>query len=74
MINVQKELHALREKATAIANDRTRDEKIKTLEIDTQAYRNEALRLDLATTELRKKLRTLTGNLHTVGEEYLQMI
>lgn len=69
MINIQKELHALREKATAIANDRTRDEKLKKLDEDTLAFRNEALRLDVVTKDLRKTLRTLTGSLHTVERE-----
>ena len=40
---------------------------MKKLEADTQFYRNEALRLDLSTNELRKTLRTLTGSLHAVG-------
>eukprot|EP01041_Mallomonas_annulata_P003561 gene3561-7084_t len=69
MINVQKELHTLREKATAIANDRTRDEKLKKLDSDTQAFRNEALRLDASSNGLRKSLRSMASTLNTVERE-----
>lgn len=69
MINVQKELHTLREKATAIANDRTRDEKLKKLDLDTQSFRNESLRLDMVSNELRKTLRAMTSTLQTVERE-----
>lgn len=69
MVNVQKELHALREKATAIANDRTRDEKLQKLDSDTQEFRNEALRLDEAANELRKQLQSMTTSLNALGNK-----
>ena len=69
MRDVQKELHLLREKATAIANDRTRDEKIKKLDYDQKWYRNEAIRLDSETNILRKKLKSLTSNISEIERE-----
>ena len=68
MRDVQKDLHDLREKATAIANDRTRDEKIKKLDSDQKWYRTEAIRLDAKTNILRKKLKSLTATISSVGE------
>lgn len=69
MRDVQKELHLLREKATAIANDRTRDEKIKKLDSDQKWYRTEAVKLDSETNILRMKLKSLTGNITSVERE-----
>lgn len=59
MIDVQRELHNLREKATAIANDTTREEKIKKLDYDQKWFRNEAMRLDVDTNVYRKKMRDI---------------
>lgn len=59
MIDVQRELHNLREKATAIANDTTREEKIKKLDSDQKWFRNEAMRLDVDTNVYRKKMRDI---------------
>ena len=56
MLEVQKELQALRMKAAAIANDKTKDEKLQQLEADRLQCRNEALRLDTLTGSLREKL------------------
>lgn len=67
MRDVQKELHNLREKATAIANDRTRDEKIKKLDSDQKWYRAEAIKLDAETNVLRKRLKGLTATIGSVG-------
>lgn len=67
MKDVQKELHILREKATAIANDKTRDDKLKKLDTDQTWYRNEAIRLDAETHSLRKKLRDFKNNISAVG-------
>jgi len=59
MIDVQRELHNLREKATAIANDTTREEKVKKLDADQKWFRNEAMRLDVDTNVYRKKMRDI---------------
>lgn len=69
MRDVQKELHLLREKATAIANDRTRDEKIKKLDSDQKWYRNEAIRLDAESNILRKRLKALASTIDSVEKE-----
>jgi chromosome segregation ATPase len=68
MQDVQKELYFLREKVNEIANDLTKEEKIKSLEADQQFYRNETLSLDSSNNELRKKLRMLTGRMRSVGK------
>ena len=70
MVNVQKELFSLREKATAIANDTTRDEKLQKLDSDTKIYRNEALKLDQSTNDLRKHLLSMTNALNTIGMNF----
>ena len=68
MFDVQQELHRLREKANAIANDTTREEKINALDKDQKWFRTEAMRLDVETNQLRRVLRNLTGRIHSVGE------
>ena len=67
MVNVQKELHTLREKAVAIANDTTREEKLRKLDSDTLTFRNEALKLDRTTNDLRKTLVILADSVNTIG-------
>ncbi len=67
MKDVQKELHILREKATAIAHDKTRDEKLKKLDSDQNWYRNEAIRLDSESHVLRKKIRDFKDRISSVG-------
>ncbi len=67
MFDVQQELHRLREKANAIANDTTREEKIYALDKDQKWFRTEAMRLDVETNQLRRVLRNLTGRIHSVG-------
>jgi hypothetical protein len=67
MIDVQRELYNLREKATAIANDTTREEKLKKLDADQKFYRNESLRLDVETNEHRKKLRETKSMIQSAG-------
>lgn len=68
MFEIQKELHRLREKATAIANDTTRDEKLSNLNKDQKWFRAEAMRLDVETNQLRRVLRALTGKIKAVGK------
>lgn len=68
MIDVQRELHNLREKATAIANDTTREEKIKKLDSDQKWFRNEAMRLDVDTNVYRKKMRDIKVLIQSTGE------
>ena len=67
MFDVQQELHRLREKAEAIANDTTREEKITSLDKDQKFYRAEAMKLDAETNQLRRILRSLTGKINSVG-------
>lgn len=67
MSDVQKELYNLREKATAIANDTTREEKIKKLDSDQKWFRNEAMRLDVETNEFRKKMRDIKVTIQSTG-------
>ena len=67
MYDVQKELHTLREKVTEIANDKTRDEKIKQLSTDQIKYRHEALFYDEESALLRKKIKALKETLNSVG-------
>lgn len=69
MLDVQKELHLLRDKVTEIANDETRSDKLITLSSDEKFYKNEALTYDIETNELRKKLRLLTGKMQTIERE-----
>lgn len=69
MIDVQKELHDLREKATAIANDTTRDEKLKKLDSDQKWFRAEAMRLDVDTNEMRKRLRRVADKIQAAERE-----
>lgn len=69
MIDVQNELYNLRQKATAIANDTTREEKLKKLDSDQKWFRNEALRLDVETNEYRKKLREIKAKIHSTEKE-----
>jgi uncharacterized protein (DUF342 family) len=69
MHDVQKELHILREKASEIANDKTKEEKLSKLENDQKFFRNEAIRLDFETTESRKKLRNILSKAHSVEKE-----
>ena len=68
MFEIQKELHRLREKASAIANDNTRQEKLTNLDKDQKWFRSEAMRLDLETNQLRRVLRNLTGKIGSVGK------
>ena len=68
MIDVQRELHNLREKATAIANDTTREEKIKKLDSDQKWFRNEAMRLDVDTNVFRKKMRDIKVMIQSTGK------
>lgn len=67
MSDVQRELYNLREKATAIANDTTREEKIKKLDSDQKWFRNEAMRLDVETNEYRKKMRNTKVMIQSTG-------
>jgi hypothetical protein len=67
MIDVQRELHNLREKATAIANDTTREEKVKKLDSDQKWFRNEAMRLDVDTNVYRKKMRDIKVLIQSTG-------
>jgi hypothetical protein len=67
MSDVQRELFNLREKATAIANDTTREEKIKKLDMDQKWFRNEAMRLDIETNEFRKKMRSIKVTIQSTG-------
>ena len=67
MSDVQRELYNLREKATAIANDTTREEKIKKLDSDQKWFRNEAMRLDVETNEYRKKMRNIKVLIQSTG-------
>lgn len=67
MIDVQRELHNLREKATAIANDTTREEKVKKLDADQKWFRNEAMRLDVDTNVYRKKMRDIKVLIQSTG-------
>jgi hypothetical protein len=69
MLDVQRELHLLRDKVTEIANDETRSDKLITLSSDEKFYKNEALTYDIETNELRKKLRVLTGKMQTIEKE-----
>lgn len=69
MIDVQRELHNLREKATAIANDTTREEKIKKLDSDQKWFRNEAMRLDVDTNVYRKKMRDIKALIQSTERE-----
>jgi hypothetical protein len=70
MSDVQRELFNLREKATAIANDTTREEKIKKLDTDQKWFRNEAMRLDIETNEFRKKMRSIKVTIQSTGTLY----
>ena len=69
MHDVQKELHILREKASEIANDKTKEDKLSKLESDQKFFRTEAIRLDFETTEARKKLRNIISKAHSVEKE-----
>mmetsp|Transcript_9006 Transcript_9006/g.9525 ORF Transcript_9006/g.9525 Transcript_9006/m.9525 type:complete len:450 (+) Transcript_9006:81-1430(+) len=69
MSDVQRELYNLREKATAIANDTTREEKIKKLDSDQKWFRNEAMRLDIETNEFRKKMRDIKVTIQSTERE-----
>jgi chromosome segregation ATPase len=70
MSDVQRELYNLREKATAIANDTTREEKIKKLDSDQKWFRNEAMRLDVETNEYRKKMRNIKVLIQSTGNQF----
>lgn len=72
MIDVQRELYILREKATAIANDTTREEKLKKLDADQKWFKNEALRLDIETNEYRKKLRDTKSMIQSAGKLFIK--
>ena len=71
MSDVQRELYNLREKATAIANDTTREEKIKKLDSDQKWFRTEAMRLDVETNEYRKKMRDIKALIQATGNVFM---
>jgi hypothetical protein len=73
MSDVQRELFNLREKATAIANDTTREEKIKKLDSDQKWFRNEAMKLDVETNEYRRKMRDIKVMIQSTGVLYFFM-
>jgi hypothetical protein len=60
-------LHSLREKVTEIANDKTRDEKVKQLSSDQVKFRHEALFYDEEAALLRKKIKIFKETLNSVG-------
>ena len=50
-----------------LLNDRTRDEKIKSLEDAQTKYKSESVLLDQQNNEMRKKLRSLTVTMQSAG-------
>jgi hypothetical protein len=67
--DVHKELHYLREKVNEIANDKARNEKMQHLDSQQNLYRSEALRLDVDTTEMQKRLRSVTAKIQSIGKK-----
>eukprot|EP01038_Epipyxis_sp_PR26KG_P007867 gene7867-10676_t len=57
MQDVQKELYSLREKVAEIANDDTKNEKMKQLKRDQEHFKSETMSLEVKIEELRKKMR-----------------
>ena len=69
MQDVQKELHMLREKVRCISSNKVRDDKIKSLKSEEDFLKNEALRFDEVTNELRIKARNITDVMHAEERE-----
>ena len=68
MQDVQRELHQLREKVADIANDETKNEKTEKLKADQKRYKSEALKLEVDTDEIRKKIRKVVRQIYSVGK------
>jgi septation ring formation regulator EzrA len=69
MFDVQQELHRLREKAVLIANDTTREEKLKKLQEDEQKWRADAMRLDQETAKCKRTLHALSKKIGLAGTQ-----
>lgn len=69
MIDIQRELHQLREKAKEITNKKTMDDKIKSLIVEEEHFKTTALEYDTETNLLRKRLRRITDDLLTHEKE-----
>jgi septation ring formation regulator EzrA len=67
MFDVQQELHRLREKAVLIANDTTREEKLKKLQEDEQKWRADSMRLDQETAKCKRTLHALSQKIGLAG-------
>ena len=65
--DVQKTLHTLREKATEIANDQTKNERTEKLKADLSKYKNEALQLEIDSEEMTVEMGKLVKKVYSVG-------
>lgn len=65
MQDVQRELHSLRGKVADIANDETKADKTAKLKEDQIRFKNEALKLEADSDEIRKRLRELAKETYT---------
>jgi dsDNA-specific endonuclease/ATPase MutS2 len=68
--DVQKELHNLREKVYEIANDDTKNERTEKLTDDLQSYKNEAIKLEEDSDELRSVMARLVRKIYAAGNEF----
>lgn len=68
MQDVQKELYALRAKVAEIANDDTKNEKMRQLKRDQIRYKDETLRFETDIEELRKTMRSQVETTYSVGK------
>ncbi len=67
MQDVQKELHAMREKVFEIANDDPKNERTEKLKSDLDSFKDEAIRLETDADELRITMSTLVRRIYAVG-------
>jgi peptidoglycan hydrolase CwlO-like protein len=65
--DVQKELHNLRDKVYEIANDDTKNERTEKLKGDLQNYKNEAIKLEEDSDELRSVMARLVRQIYSAG-------
>ena len=67
MQDIQKDLHSLREKVADIANDETKNEKVSNLKVNQKKYKEEALKLEADSEELREQIKVIVKKIYTVG-------
>jgi hypothetical protein len=68
MQDVQKELHSLREKVAEIANDETKADTTAKLKEDQIRFKNEALKLEADSDEIRRRMLELVKTTYALGD------